>query len=177
MSNDLGVPSYEWIGHNKNKLYREAKGRYFLALAKQQGHLPANKLRALQNTDKPHLITHALAYAREPRCEAQIENICTTVAQDIHHKAGRGRWLTIYTPLFMAVCRSCHNWIETNKEEAQQNGWYYAYQVGAAKVTKRAFMRSSRKGNADGKFHTQQTTPEEYNNQPLLPTNLSKRRS
>lgn len=175
ISNDLEVPSWEWAGPNKGRFYSNARGQYLLALAVKQGSVPKNIAKKLQKANKPNLVAIALNYHRAPLCEAKIPNLCTTVAQDIHHKARRGRWLTAYTPLFMAVCRACHTWVENNKEEAEEKGWYFAYQEGASKVAKRRFDRSSREGNTDGKFHTQQTSPEEYNNQPLLPSNLSKR--
>lgn len=56
-----------------------------------------------------------------PVCQARLSG-CTTVATDIHHKAGRGEnHLKITT--WMSVCRSCHSWIEVNPNEAKLLGF------------------------------------------------------
>lgn len=55
-----------------------------------------------------------------PICQARLVG-CTKEATDIHHKAGRGEnHLKIST--WLAVCRSCHTWIETNPAEAKELG-------------------------------------------------------
>ena len=58
-----------------------------------------------------------------PLCQAKIPNICTTHATDVHHKQGRiGQLLTDETK-FLAVCRQCHDWIETHPKEAKELGF------------------------------------------------------
>lgn len=57
----------------------------------------------------------------KPVCQAKLPN-CTSVATDVHHKAGRGRnYLAIDT--WFAVCRSCHSWIEEHPIEAREAGY------------------------------------------------------
>lgn len=51
-------------------------------------------------------------------CEARLPG-CTKYATDIHHKKGRGIYLTDVST-FLAVCRTCHNFIELNPETAKQ---------------------------------------------------------
>lgn len=56
-----------------------------------------------------------------------IENL------DLHHKAGRtGSSINQYGEMernltnkatFMAVCRTCHNWIHENPKESREMGW------------------------------------------------------
>ena len=59
--------------------------------------------------------------ALNPNCQANLVG-CTKIASDIHHKAGRGEnHLKIST--WMAVCRSCHRWIEENPNEAKELGY------------------------------------------------------
>lgn len=55
-------------------------------------------------------------------CEAQIPGLCQVNATDIHHKIGRGKYL-LDTTTFMAVCRTCHGWIETNPKDAKILGF------------------------------------------------------
>lgn len=54
-------------------------------------------------------------------CQASLPG-CGVTATDVHHKAGRGdnhnnmdSWL--------AVCRTCHNWIENNPAKAKMLGF------------------------------------------------------
>jgi len=60
------------------------------------------------------LIVHSI-------CQARLVG-CTKEATDVHHKAGRGEnHLKIST--WLAVCRSCHTWIELNPAEAKELGF------------------------------------------------------
>jgi len=53
-----------------------------------------------------------------PNCQAKLVD-CTHKATDVHHKAGRGEnYNKIST--WLAVCRSCHTWIELHPEEAKE---------------------------------------------------------
>lgn len=63
---------------------------------------------------KAYLETHSM-------CEAHLAG-CATHATDIHHKAGRGT-LTLDSTTFLAVCRSCHQWIETHPKESKDLGF------------------------------------------------------
>jgi hypothetical protein len=58
----------------------------------------------------------------KPRCEAKLVG-CTGISTDVHHKAGRvgDNYLKIGT--WLAVCRNCHTWIETNPAEAKELGF------------------------------------------------------
>jgi hypothetical protein len=56
-----------------------------------------------------------------PMCEAHLEN-CTLRSTDIHHKAGRGEYLLDSTT-FLAVCRTCHDWITLHSKEAIELGF------------------------------------------------------
>jgi hypothetical protein len=53
-----------------------------------------------------------------PMCQASLI-CCTGLSSDLHHKAGRVGKLLTDTRYFMAVCRSCHSWIETHTQEAK----------------------------------------------------------
>lgn len=55
-----------------------------------------------------------------PMCQAKLIG-CTHGATDVHHKAGRGEnHLKMST--WLAVCRSCHSYIELHPEEAKELG-------------------------------------------------------
>lgn len=58
----------------------------------------------------------------KPFCEAKLPG-CAGHSNEVHHKKGRvgENYLKIGT--WMAVCRSCHSWIEDNPEEAKELGF------------------------------------------------------
>ena len=56
--------------------------------------------------------------AMHPLCQARLQS-CTQTATDIHHKAGRGENHNVISS-WLAVCRSCHNWIEHHPDEAKE---------------------------------------------------------
>jgi hypothetical protein len=55
---------------------------------------------------------------RKPFCEAHLPD-CSINACDVHHKAGRIGPLLLDDTQFLAVCRTCHNYIETHPKEAK----------------------------------------------------------
>ena len=62
-------------------------------------------------------------YLRDhPFCQASLPGICNTKATDVHHKKGRGKFYLI-TVTWMAVCRQCHEWIETHPKDAKELGY------------------------------------------------------
>ena len=58
---------------------------------------------------------------KHPMCEAKLHG-CLIHSTDVHHKKGRGKHLNDPTT-WLSVCRSCHDWIETNPAEAIQLGY------------------------------------------------------
>ena len=51
-------------------------------------------------------------------CKARLEG-CTLVASDVHHMKGRGEYQNDVST-WIALCRSCHNYVETHPEEAKK---------------------------------------------------------
>ena len=56
-----------------------------------------------------------------PVCEAAVTG-CSYIATQVHHKRGRGVYLTD-VDTFLAVCNSCHVWIERNPVKAKEAGF------------------------------------------------------
>jgi len=57
-----------------------------------------------------------------PYCQARIPE-CTIQATQVHHKAGREGDRLNDTSRFLAVCDSCHKWIELNPLKAKEQGY------------------------------------------------------
>jgi hypothetical protein len=58
---------------------------------------------------------------RNPLCQASIVFDCTKQATEIHHKQGRGLNLLV-EDTWLAVCRTCHQYIEINPNVAKEKG-------------------------------------------------------
>lgn len=58
---------------------------------------------------------------KHPMCQANLPG-CQGGATDVHHKRGRGKWLLV-TSTWMAVCRTCHSYIELHPIEATEMGF------------------------------------------------------
>lgn len=57
------------------------------------------------------------------RCEAGIQNICTTRSVDVHEVKTRGRGGSILdVENLRCVCRPCHTWITEHPKEAHTLG-------------------------------------------------------
>jgi hypothetical protein len=90
--------------------------------------LPTERQRIKPVSDKQSKLNAGYAKLRkvffsDPKnlsCKAQLHG-CTYDATDVHHKKGRGIYL-IDISTWLAVCRSCHHWIEENPEEAKNLG-------------------------------------------------------
>jgi len=66
----------------------------------------------------------AKAFKEEhPFCQACLPGICTGKTHDVHHKAGRVADLLLDQEYWLAVCRQCHEWIETHPIEARDLGY------------------------------------------------------
>lgn len=57
-----------------------------------------------------------------PYCAARIPG-CMIEATEVHHKKGKIEGLLVDTDNFLAVCRSCHNYIEGHPNEAKEMGF------------------------------------------------------
>ena len=110
--NDL---KHIWKSHGKEKYCKEC----WYNIEKPKSISPVSKKRQGE-MDKYGKLREAFLVAK-PTCEAHLSG-CTSKATDVHHKAGRmgDNYLKIGT--WLAVCRSCHSYIETHPEEAKELG-------------------------------------------------------
>lgn len=71
--------------------------------------------------DQLYSVSRQQFLSRNPFCKARLDG-CTAHATDIHHKAGRSKkYLDVLT--WLAVCRTCHQWIELHPKEAKELGY------------------------------------------------------
>lgn len=71
---------------------------------------------------KEYKVVRDAFMSEHPYCQAKVKG-CQTLATDVHHigyKVSREDYLN--TGNFLAVCRSCHDWIHANDKEAKELG-------------------------------------------------------
>ena len=82
---------------------------------------PRSKKRSKQESE--YSSKRKIFMLEHPMCQANISGLCTHKSTDVHHKAGRVGSLLLDESKWMAVCRTCHQWIETHPIEATEKGW------------------------------------------------------
>jgi hypothetical protein len=61
--------------------------------------------------------------SKHSMCKAHLPGICTQMATDVHHMAGRVGELYLDETHWIALCRACHMWIEEHPKEAKEMGF------------------------------------------------------
>jgi hypothetical protein len=108
-------PKTIWKSHGKEKYCRDCW--YQLEAPKKISPISQKMRSTLDEYGKKRLaflIVH-------PICQAKLVG-CTKDATDVHHKSGRGENHNVIST-WLAVCRSCHSWIELNPTEAKELGY------------------------------------------------------
>jgi hypothetical protein len=105
-----------WKSHGKEKFCKEC----WYNIEKPKSISPVSKRRRVEMDEYSKLREAFLVV--KPHCEAKLQG-CTAKATDVHHKAGRvgDNYLKIST--WLAVCRSCHRFIEDNPDAAKELGF------------------------------------------------------
>lgn len=105
-----------WKSHGKEKYCKQC----WYDIEKPKSISPVSAKRRVE-MDKYSTLREAFLIAK-PKCEAYLVG-CTGTSTDVHHKAGRVGENYLKVGTWLAVCRSCHGWIETNPEAAKELGF------------------------------------------------------
>ena len=105
-----------WKSHKKDKYCKECW--YSMEKPKSIASVSKKRQVAMDEYSKRRLAFLSL----HTNCQAKLVS-CMGKATDVHHKAGRvgDNYLNMNT--WLAVCRTCHSWIETNPQEAKELGF------------------------------------------------------
>lgn len=107
---------YIWKSHGKEKYCKEC----WYNIEKPKSISPVSKRRQVEMDEysKKRLAFLAL----HNTCQAKLPG-CTAKASDVHHSKGRtgDNYLNINT--WVALCRTCHSYLETHPEEAKELGF------------------------------------------------------
>jgi hypothetical protein len=104
-----------WKSHGKEKYCKEC----WYNIEKPKSISPVSKKRQGEMDTYSKLREAFLDI--KPHCEAKLVG-CTGKSIDIHHKKGRVGENYLKVGTWLAVCRTCHTWIETNPEAAKELG-------------------------------------------------------
>lgn len=107
-------PKHIWKSHGKEKYCKECW------YSKEPPKKPKPVSTKMKELNDEYSRMRLLYLTANPFCKANLQG-CTKVATDVHHKAGRGENHLKMTT-WVAVCRSCHRWIEENPKEAKELG-------------------------------------------------------
>ena len=105
-----------WKSHGKEKYCQQC----WYTIEKPKSISPVSKKRQV---DMDEYSKKRLAFlSLHVQCQANLVN-CEKKATDVHHKAGRvgDNYLNMST--WLAVCRTCHSYIETHPDEAKELGF------------------------------------------------------
>lgn len=89
---------------------------------------PRKPIRQVSKRREAQLAQYSLAKKvymdKHTYCECQTpEHACFNYATEIHHKNGRNGKRLIDIQYFMAICRTCHEWIHANPKKARELGY------------------------------------------------------
>ena len=111
----FGAPHFHYQKHQQ-ETYKAKKS----AKPKRQAKIkPLSDKRAKRNRE--YLKLRKSFLETFPECQAKLSG-CTHEATQVHHKCGRIESLLNDTTYWLAVCHSCHTWIELNPVKAKELG-------------------------------------------------------
>ena len=102
-----------WKSHGKEKYCQQC----WYNIEKPKSISPVSTKRKVEMDEYTKRRTAFLAL--NTTCKAKLVG-CTGNATDVHHKAGRISDNYLNMTRWIAVCRSCHKWIEENPEAAKE---------------------------------------------------------
>lgn len=120
-----GEMTYIWANRDGMKLCKQCShtGVAKLSIIKPTAKkpiLPRSQKRSKE--EKLYSAKRILFLQKHPMCEAHLSGICMEYATDVHHMAGRIDDLLLDESKWKALCRNCHDWVETHPEEAKEKG-------------------------------------------------------
>lgn len=115
-----GEPRFIWKNSEGKRFCKMCWSAHLLSTKKQRS-LPSRSPKKTKEDSRYSNLRKEFLLEKS-MCEAHISGICSSYSTDVHHKKGRGKhYLDVST--WLSVCRSCHNWIETNPKQAKQLGF------------------------------------------------------
>ncbi len=115
MCNGCKQPKPIWKSHGKEKYCRDC----WYSMEKPK---PIPRLSSRRRTDMDEYSKKRMLFLiANPVCQAKLVG-CTGTATDVHHTAGRVGDNYLNMSKWKALCRNCHQWVETNPDEAKELG-------------------------------------------------------
>lgn len=87
---------------------------------RSQKRLPSRSPKRTRE-EKLYSAKRIIFLSKNPMCQAHLQG-CKGKASEVHHKAGRSGTLYLDEEHWLAVCDTCHKWIELHPKEARESG-------------------------------------------------------
>lgn len=111
-----------WKSHGKEKYCRDCWLRQYPVKSLAKPTAKPNPIsKKMKQTMTVYEKKRTAFLALHRICQASLPG-CGVTSTDVHHKAGRGENHN-NMDTWLAVCRSCHNWIENNPSKAKTLGF------------------------------------------------------
>lgn len=91
-----------------------------IKLKKKLQYKPKKRSTKRAKQERDYLVKRGVFLNKNQSCQVIG---CGKESNQVHHKAGRIGLLLLYTPLWLAVCETCHPKIEENPMWAKNNGY------------------------------------------------------
>jgi ribosomal protein S27AE len=120
-----GEMTYIWANREGRKLCKQCSytGVAKLSISKPTTKKPIPPRSQKRSKEEKLYSAKRVLYLQDhPMCEAHLPGICTDYATDIHHMSGKIGDLLTDEKYFKALCRSCHQYVETHPEIAKEKG-------------------------------------------------------
>lgn len=82
---------------------------------------PRSQKRAIQ--EKEYSVRRRVFLQNHSMCEAHIQGICKGQSTEVHHKKGRVGDDLLDETHWLALCHSCHEYVENNRAFAMEQGF------------------------------------------------------
>lgn len=120
-----GEMTYIWANREGRKLCKQCSytGVAKLSISKPTTKKPIPPRSQKRSREEKLYAGKRIIYLQDhPMCEAHLPGICTDYSTDIHHMSGKIGDLLTDERYFKALCRSCHQYVETHPEIAKEKG-------------------------------------------------------
>jgi len=120
-----GIEKVIWKNHQRKRYCKQCWSAHSASNnskpTKKQKALPSRSQKRIKQ-DAEYSVKRKIFLSSHPLCKANLSSICTKQSTDIHHIAGRMGDLYLDETNWLALCRSCHMWIENNLKYAREMG-------------------------------------------------------
>lgn len=121
-----GLEAFIWSSRGGSRLCKKCANTGVATIKptnkpKKKPIAPRSQKRSLQ--ESLYSLRRKVFLQNHPMCEAHIQGICTGQSSECHHKKGRVGDDLLDETHWLALCHSCHEYVENNRVFAMEQGF------------------------------------------------------